>query len=255
MNTSLRLNQLKFIQSLQQKKFRKLHGMFVAEGDKIVRELLDSNWEIHLLCATDKWYASHENLLPRGIGTFRVSPKMLERVSALKSPNQALAVVRMPEPITDKTVTGSCLVLDRIQDPGNMGTMIRTADWFGIRDIFCSPDSAELYNPKVIQSSMGSFMRVGVHYKTLPPLLEELRKHMPVYGAGLRGDDLFASKMQTPAALVVGNESTGLSPELLPLLSGNIRIPAGQTKSQGSRAESLNASVAAGIIMAWLASR
>jgi RNA methyltransferase, TrmH family len=257
MESTLSLNQLKYIQSLQQKKFRKLHGVFVAEGDKIIRELLQSIWQIDFLCATEEWISEHKSMLSHGLNCFRVSPKTLGRISTLTTPNQVLAVVRQPEWQLGRATNPNenCLVLDKLQDPGNLGTIIRTADWFGISQIFCSPDCADAFSPKVIQASMGSFMRVKIYYTELHPLLSELRKNMPVYGASLSGENLYETKIETPAALLIGNESRGISEELTNLISKHLKIPAGGETGRRFRAESLNAAIATGIMLGRITSR
>lgn len=251
MDATLSLNQLKYIQSLHQKKYRKQHGVFVAEGDKIVRELLNSSWQIKMLCATEAWLSVNASSLPHSLAVYRVSPKTLGRISSMKTPNQALAVVSQPEWEwhTEMQTAENCLVLDRIQDPGNLGTIVRTADWFGIRHIFCSPDCADVFSPKVIQSSMGSFMRVRVYYTDLHQLLSELREQMPVYGASLSGENLYKATLKIPAAVLIGNESGGISENLTNLVSKHLKIPAGGDVPRPYRAESLNAGVATGIML------
>ncbi|MFO7997599.1 MAG: RNA methyltransferase [Bacteroidales bacterium] len=271
--------QIKFIRSLQQKKFRRLHAAFVAEGEKIVDELIDSDLDLECLCGLEEWFAANRHRLPKDLQTIVVSPAELDRISELSSPNKVLAVVRTPkwQWTPADLESGLALVLDGIQDPGNLGTILRTADWFGIRHVFCSPDTAEALNPKVVQASMGSFIRVRVHYTDLVSLLEQAADTVQTYGASLDGEALYKCPVEHPALLVIGNESRGISKELLPLLKRRVTIPgmvAGQDsslrkssatggsgvlgksgvldKSPGKDgAESLNASVAAGILMAW----
>ena len=264
--------QIKYIQSLQQKKFRTLHDVFVAEGDKIVSELLESGLEIEAVFALPEWFEDIEpGLLPQD-AFFEVSPKELGRISGQKTPNQVVAVVRKPAHTLPDSFTSQELVLmlDRIQDPGNLGTILRTADWFGVKHIICSPDTAEVYNPKVIQASMGSFMRVKLHYTELAGFLEKINGQLPVYGAFLDGDNVFDAELQLPAVLVIGNESQGISRELERYVSHRLMIPAGRAgdatvqaehvskrlehsasraKHAAGHAESLNAAVAAGILM------
>ena len=296
---------IKYIRSLQQKKFRRQHGVFVAEGEKIVWELVQAAtfgggnaagggmiggnaagagspasskaagggadqglFGLECICALQEWMDRNGKLLPAGLDTHIVSPAELGRISGLSTPNQVLAVVRTPEYqwSPQELWGGQTLVLENIQDPGNMGTIIRTADWFGIRTVFCSPDSADVFSPKVIQSSMGSFLRVKAVYTDLPALMEEIPYEHQVYGAFLDGEDVFSVTPARPAILIIGNESRGISIELLPSISRAVMIP--RYRSQGGAeagnrtestetapevgAESLNASVAAGILMAWL---
>ncbi len=243
--------QIKYIQSLQQKKFRAVHDAFVAEGDKIVTELLGSELDIEAVFALPEWFEDIEtSLLPQD-AFFEVSPKELERISGQKTPNRVVAIVRKPVHILPDSFATQDLVLmlDKIQDPGNLGTIIRTADWFGVKHIICSPDTADVYNPKVVQASMGSFMRVKVHYTDLAGFLEKIKGQLPVYGAFLEGNNVFEAELQLPAILVIGNESRGISRELERCVSHRLMIPAGRMEKAGRQAESLNAAVATGILM------
>ncbi len=243
--------QIKHIQSLQLKKFRDAHNTFVAEGEKIVSELLASDFHIEMLCALPEWFDQHKTKIPDPC--CEVSPKQLERISNLKTPNKALAVLRKPvhelqDIRFDKDIV---LMLDKLQDPGNMGTIIRTADWFGIRHIICSPDTADIYNPKVIQATMGSFIRLKVHYAALAGILERIPAGIPVYGAFLEGKSLFSNELVLPGVLIIGNESQGISREVASFVNRKVMIPRGVTEEDGKAgAESLNAAMAAGIIMA-----
>ncbi len=247
--------QIKFIRSLQQKKFRQLHSSFVAEGDKIVGEMLQGPYKIKLLCALPQWLDAYSRQIPNDATSFSVSPAMLSRISGLSSANQVVAVAEMPDDTSlqnEFATKGLSLYLDGIQDPGNMGTIIRTADWFGVKQVFCSPDTADVFNPKVIQASMGSFCRVQVFYDELPAILAKSMNKPIVYGASLDGDDLFKTPLDTPAMVVIGNESKGISPAISHLIHSTLRIPGAANKThRASGAESLNASVAAAIFMAW----
>jgi RNA methyltransferase, TrmH family len=248
--------QIKFIRSLQQKKYRKLHGCFVAEGDKIVSELLHGPFKIDHICALESWLDLHYQDISEAIPLTVVSPATLSRISGLSTANQVLAVARIPDHITvtdPYTIQGLNLYLDGIQDPGNLGTIIRTADWFGIRQIFSSPGTADFYNPKVIQSSMGSFCRVRMLYDELSAILGKVKNKPFVYGASLSGNNLFETKPSKDAIVVIGNESRGISSAIAHHIDTFISIPGNTEKDyQGSHgAESLNASVAAAIIMAW----
>ncbi len=248
------VNQIKHIQSLRQKKYRDRHRVFVAEGDKIVQELLHAGAGIDMLCALAPWMEKMGPKINSSVQSITVSPKELERISSLKTPNQVLAVVRQSEHeipgqfLPDELI----LILENIQDPGNLGTMIRTADWFGVRHIICSPDTADIYNPKVIQASMGSFMRVKLFYSPLEPLIEKIRKQLQVYGAFMEGEDPFAARISLPAALLIGNESGGISKTVGSLADHKLCIPRFNTNRASQQPESLNAAMAAGIIMAWI---
>lgn len=246
--------QIKYIQSLQLKKFRDTHGVFVVEGEKIVSELLESDFQIEMLCALPAWFDEHKARIPERLPCFELSPKELGRISNLKTPNQVLAVVKKPaRALLDlKFEKDTVLVLDKIQDPGNLGTIIRTADWFGIQNIICSPDTADIYNPKVIQATMGSFIRLNVQYADLSNFLKDLPEGFPVYGAFLEGRNLFKTSISTPSVLIIGNESQGISEEVLSFVNRKVMIPRGVKDSDGTAgAESLNAAMAAGIMMAY----
>jgi RNA methyltransferase, TrmH family len=247
----LSTSRIRMIRSLEQKKYRLELGCFVAQGDKIARELLGSNLNILQVYALESWIESNRDIF-WGLKAeiIQVSASQLERISYLKSPNQALAVVELPQYQTDEVdlKQNLTLFLDGIQDPGNLGTIIRTADWFGVRNIYCSKTTADLYNPKVIQSTMGSFIRVKVHYTEPGDFFPALDKNIRVYGALLEGENITAVSPQLPAILVIGNESQGISQELQAWINHRVRI---EPSHAGSGPESLNAAVAAGILMAW----
>ena len=246
-------SKIKYVQGLQQKKFRRQHGVFVAEGEKIVSELWGSQFVVEGVYALPGWLEAHRQEIQQGVDVYEVSEKDLERISGLKSPNQVLAVVRMPVGGTNLRFfpAGLSLVLDQVQDPGNLGTIIRTADWFGIRRVICSPDTAEVFSPKVVQATMGSFLRVEVSYTPLVPFLESHSGTVTVYGAFLEGEDIFGVNPQANALLVIGNESKGISADVALHVQKKVRIHGGRQSSKADAAESLNASVAAGILMAW----
>jgi RNA methyltransferase, TrmH family len=246
--------QIKHIQSLQLKKFRDAHNTFIAEGEKIVSELLASGFHIEMLCALPEWFDQHKTKTPVGLPCCEVSQKQLERISNLKTPNKALAVVRKPlHELQDIRFDNDLvLMLDKLQDPGNLGTIIRTADWFGIRHIICSPDTADIYNPRVIQATMGSFIRLKVHYAALPDVLKDMQEGIPVYGAFLEGSNLFKTSISLPGVLIIGNESQGISREVASFVNRKVMIPRGVTEDNGKAgAESLNAAMASGIMMAY----
>lgn len=245
--------QIKFVKSLSQKKFRKELGLFVVEGDKMVKELLSHpHWHTEMLFALDGWLQSNP---ARGSHqTFAVSEKELARISNLQTPNQALAVVRQRSQEADtKLLKGNfCLLLDQIQDPGNLGTIIRTADWFGIRHIFCSEDTAELYNPKVIQATMGSFARVDCLYVNLQNMLKALPHPYPVMAALLEGENIYSTRLPSEGVLMIGNEARGISPTLLPFVTHKLHIPISRPEGKTQFPESLNASVASAILLSHL---
>ena len=231
-------NELKYIQSLCHKKQRQAEGLFIAEGTKLAEELLKSDYRIRKIYATTDWEPS---VSPKE-EVVTISEAELERISSLQTPNKVLLIAEQPlkktAPLLSKGLT---LLLDGIQDPGNLGTLIRIADWFGIKQIIAGEHTAELYNPKVIQSTMGSFIRVNVTYQSLKEVLTSCK--LPVYGALLKGENVNIMKPVTDGLLVIGNESKGISNELLSYITYPVTIP------RMGGAESLNAAVAAGIIL------
>lgn len=239
---------IKYIQRLAKKKQRYREGVFVVEGEKMVAELLQQ--QQHTICAllgTAEWLNT-QNTTPYSAVTTVVTPQELRQISLLTTPNKALAVVEMPNytPFSNNIQTTLLLALENIQDPGNMGTILRIADWFGLPALFCSKGCVDVYNPKVIQASMGSFARVPVYYGDL---IERLDQHpdLPVYGAVLGGENVYQAPLECPALLLIGNEGKGLSDALKERLTQRITIP-----KQG-QAESLNAAVATGIFCALFA--
>jgi len=242
-------NKIKYITALQKKKFRSELQCFLAEGDKIVREIAAfPQWELECIFALPEWIERHQYLYAgRKLEIIAINPDELQKISTLQTPNQVLAIVKIPEEFAWKTHFSAdlSLYLDGIQDPGNLGTILRIADWFGILQVFLSPDCVEVYNPKVIQATMGSFLRV----KTAVVELPELKAQIPslnTYGALLEGENVFAIQPQAPALLIIGNEGKGIREEYIPLINQAISIP---RHTEGG-AESLNAAVATGIICA-----
>ncbi len=235
-------NEVKFIQSLCHKKHRISEGLFIAEGVKLVEEIIKSPFRIKKIYATDKWTAPKQT--NADVVTL-ISEEDLERITLLQTPNQVLALVGIPiVPAEIKLENRLTLMLDGIQDPGNFGTIIRLADWFGIAQIICSHDTVELYNPKTIQSTMGSFVRVNIIYKDLPKVLKTTK--LPVYGALLEGQSIYTISKPTKGILLIGSEGKGIGEELLPHITNPITIP------RIGGAESLNAGVATGILLSHL---
>jgi|CXWL01.1.fsa_nt_gi TrmH family RNA methyltransferase len=239
---------VKYIQTLGQKKFRQQEGLFIAEGPKLVKELLEANAaSVKEVYAVNDWIEGNRKLLTK-TGVTEITEIELEKISQLTTPNKVLAVVQQFD--ADETIIVKdrvTLVLDNIQDPGNLGTIIRIADWFGVEKIICSPDSADMYNPKVVQSTMGSIARVKVYYRDLAEWLDS-QKDIPIYTACLDGQEVTTIKKIKEGIIIIGNESKGISPEILNL--ANIKI----TIAQKGKAESLNAGVATGIILSHLIS-
>lgn len=226
------------MKSLHQKKFRKEHGLFLIEGKKPVEEALQSNFKLHSLYSCD---ATFLEKFKQGI---LVNSKDMAQISALNTPSDYLAVLYIPDNRSISISSKSQIILDGISDPGNMGTILRTADWFGFDEIVCSEDTVELYNPKVVQSTMGSLFRVKVHYTDLSVYLNELKNSgYIVTGADLDGENAFDFAFPEKTALVVGSESHGIRPNVESLLSKKVNIPG------AGKAESLNAGIAAGILL------
>lgn len=239
-------SKIKYIQSLGQKKHRDEEGLFIAEGPKIVAELLASYpSSVKEVYALNGWISGQEARYERSLLT-EITEDELARISQLHTPNQVLAVVQQFSwPDLSSSNSGITLALDTIQDPGNLGTIIRIADWFGITQIVCSQESADQYNPKVVQSTMGSIGRVQVYYTELPAWLASQRETR-IYAAALQGQDITTMKKLGEGIIVIGNESKGISDAVMEQVNVRITIP------QKGKAESLNAAVAAGIIVSHL---
>ena len=236
-------NTIKQIASLKQQKFRKELGLFVVEGRKMVDELLHSHFETVNLFATEAFLNDHPAFVEAEI----VSEMQMEQMSGQDTPPGILAVVRIPEQKEIKASSRFVLALDGIANPGNMGTLIRTAEWFGITDVVCSPDCVELWNPKTVQATMGSLFRMQVWKADLPSFLHEASsKGKAVFGALLEGENLFEMREKPEGIIVIGSESHGIRADVLPCITRPVTIP----RVGGSLTESLNAAVAGGIIMA-----
>ena len=237
-------NRLKELAAYRLQKCCDEEAVFVVEGPKLAAEALVSGFAVRTVCASADWLSAHAD----GTGkaeVFEVGPAELERLSAFKTPNQVWMLVERPSSFTIQP-SPLTLALDRLQDPGNMGTIMRTADWFGVRRIVCSPDTVSCFNPKVVQASMGAVFRTQVDYVDLPQWLSACG--VPVYGASLQGRPLGeVERPEGAAVLLIGNESRGIGPAAMARVSHPVLIP-----NRGGTAESLNASVAAGILMHWL---
>ena len=244
-------NQIKFVNSLKQKKFREEHNLFIAEGTKIVPELLNSSIVVKQVFATSEFLRSTN--IASSIERFEIKATELERISALSSPNEVLAVCEIPKYELDSASLKDqlTLVLDDIKDPGNLGTIIRIADWFGIGNIVCSNETADAFNPKVVQATMGSIARIKTHYVSLTDFIKFQISDFkqPVYGALLEGKNIYSEKLSSAGLIVIGNESRGISEEVQKLITDKISIPSfSHYKSGSGEAESLNAAIATSII-------
>jgi TrmH family RNA methyltransferase len=238
----------KYIQSLGHKKFRDEEALFIAEGDKVVSEILNEvPASVTEVFAVKEWINRHAHLLNK-INFLEVTPEELERISQLTTPNQVLAVVKeMPRKEPFPANGKITLVLDCIQDPGNLGTIIRIADWFGIDQVVCSKISADVYNPKVVQATMGSFARMPVFYTDIEEWLKKQRTC--IYAATLDGENILFMNRLKEGIILIGNESKGIRENLLQFANVRITIP------RIGKAESLNAAVATGIILSHLAGK
>ncbi|MFK7935043.1 MAG: TrmH family RNA methyltransferase [Saprospiraceae bacterium] len=242
-------NKLKQLRALQRKKIRQQEGLFLAEGVKIAEELLQQTQvPIREVFATENWLTSNANLVNDFHGNVHaVTQAELKQISTLETANQVLLIAETPQFKLNKTAVenGLSLYLDDLQDPGNLGTILRIADWFGITQVFLSKGCVEVYNSKVIQASMGAFLRV----KTLEINLLDLKNQfsdLPIYGALMNGENIFQMDLSPNGILVIGNEGRGISDVTQQLLTHKITIP----KGQNGGAESLNAGVATGILCA-----
>lgn len=246
-------NQLKYITSLHQKKFRKEHHCFVAEGSKVVIDILSSTFKTKVVYALKEWIAINKTLIPLGIELIEINEKELQRISELSSPNQVLSIVEIPEcTLTIFELKNQfCFLLDDIKDPGNMGTIIRLADWFGISNIVASPGSVDCFNSKVVQASMGSVTRVKVHYLDLNEAIIELKNEgIKILGSSLNGENIYTTSHMESGAILLGNESKGANDSLLNLCDKNLFIPSFNTSLQ--KAESLNVAIAAAVMCSEL---
>lgn len=232
----------KFIKSLRLKKYRQQENAFVIEGAKNVTQLLTSSHAIQMLIGTPSFLAAHHALWQdKPYPIFQTDEHTLASLGILTTNKAALAVAPIPAQHEEAPPADTWgLVLDNISDPGNLGTIVRTADWYNIPSLVCSPTTVDLYNPKVLQASMGSFLRVQVHYTPLPAFLNSTSQ--PIVGTFTQGDNLHHATLPSPGWVVIGNESQGISPEIFSYIQQHITIP------RYGQAESLNAAVATAIV-------
>lgn len=247
-------NKIKFLHSLEMKKNRDAQQSFVVEGPKIVHDILSRHKDqLSVIAATEEWFAQEYQLMD-GLQYERivVSADELTKVSFLCHPQQVFAVFRKFAEMTPEELPSLAdkltLVLDGVQDPGNLGTIIRIADWFGIEDIICSKDTVDVYNPKVVQATMGSIARVRVSYMDLKQLFEVLPPTLPVYGTLLEGNNMYSEQLSHNGIIIMGNEGKGISPQIRQFISKGLRIP--NYPEGRDTADSLNVAVATAIICA-----
>ena len=248
--TQLSKNKIKYIHSLELKKNRKAENVFLAEGDKCVGDLLKSGYEAKLLISTECWDIPYSlSIQPEHIIT---SAEDIRKASLQQNPQNVIGVFKRKKESDEELLNiipqrELCLCLDGIQDPGNLGTIIRTADWFGINNIFCSLNTTDAYSPKAIQATMGSIARVNIHYLDIIKFAKNI-KNTPIYGTLLDGDNIYDVALENKGLIVMGNEGNGISKEMRALLNKKILIPAFHTGT--NKAESLNVSIATAIICA-----
>lgn len=231
-------NQIKLIQKLQQKKYRFQHQMFIVEGKKSILEFLHSNFNVEQTFVTE--YFSDK--LPKSKTTITTKEE-LKKISSLKNPDEGIAIFKIPEeqPIQHK---GLILVLDDIRDPGNLGTIIRLCDWFGVQQLVCSEQTTDCYNPKVVQASMGSLSRIKIHYTDLQNFLSNTV--LPIYATAMNGENVHQTVFQEDFILIMGNEANGISEEIFKLATKKITIP---RFGQLQQTESLNVATATAILL------
>jgi TrmH family RNA methyltransferase len=243
-------NKSRFIISLQKKKVREEEGLFIIEGDKIVKEFLAAGVSIKTLIAKKEFISGLTPSVSEQISEIEdATYEELRHISTLKTPHNALAIVRIPEKQMNipKMVSQLCAALDCVQDPGNLGTIIRAAAWFGIGNIVCSPDCVDVFNPKVVQASMGAILHVNVFYSELKSFMEEaLGNKSAVYGALLDGEPVYSQNLAGKGVILLGNESRGISADLMPFVTDKIMIPGAGRGIPGI--ESLNVGMAASVI-------
>ncbi len=249
-------SRIKYIRSLEQKKHRNAEGVFVAEGRKLVADIVDC-FEPVYIAATSDWMVDNKALLDRlhksyvALAHDEVTEEELRRASLLETPQQVIAVFRQKSGVAEmETVAREelCIALDGVQNPGNLGTIVRIADWFGIGHIYCSAACADIYNPKTVQATMGAMARVEVHYVNLADRLADLPKDVKVFGTFLDGGNMYASELAATGVIVMGNEGRGISPEVERHVTERILIP---NYPEGSvTSESLNVAIATSIVCA-----
>ncbi|MCX6282489.1 MAG: RNA methyltransferase [Bacteroidetes bacterium] len=258
-------NQVKHINALKIKKYRDEYKEFIAEGSTLVTDLIRSSYEIAAVYAETQWITNNLELIrQRNVPVYEADPRDIERITSLTNPSSVLAIVRIPQevdlsPATMENVALEqifpllfnelSLMLEGISDPGNFGTMLRIADWFGIRNLFCSENCVEVYNPKVVQASMGSVARVNVVYTELAGFLKKLNGRLPVYGTFLQGESIYTKHLAEHGIIIIGSEAHGISEKLAAFVTGQLFIPSFGSTGNG-KAESLNAAVAAAVVIA-----
>ncbi len=244
--TLLSKNKIKYIRSLETKKARKEANAFLAEGTKLVEDLI-GHFDCEMIVATQRWIDNHKNIQTSEL--IAVDHELLAKASLLKTPQEVLAVFKQPVYAIDPSIlkVKLCLALDNIQDPGNLGTIIRVADWFGIEDLFCSINTVDVFNPKVIQATMGAIARVKVHYTSLTELIER-NVDISVFGTFLDGDNIYQETLPNNGLIVMGNEGNGIGEEMEGMINKRLYIP--NYPMNRDTSESLNVAIATSIVCA-----
>jgi RNA methyltransferase, TrmH family len=238
-------NSIKYINSLKVKKYRNEEHLFIAEGERLIEELLNSTLQLKTIYYTSEWTLRNKNL---NFEVVEITYDEMRKISGLDSSSPVLALVKIPDnELTQNLVSDKLiLALDDIQDPGNMGTIIRLADWFGIDYIICSKGTVEVFSPKVVQASMGAISRVKVVYCELPMVLKEYSKTLPIYGTFMEGNNIYNENLASKGIVVMGNEGNGISDEVARLVSNKIHIPS--FANNRGNIESLNVAMATAIV-------
>lgn len=248
-------NRIKFIRGLELKKKRIQEGLFVAEGRKLVGELLEA-FECIYIAANEEWIQEHHGIINKlsnndKLEVDEVTESELSKITFLDTPQDVLAIFKMPQYEDDfeNTVTNNlCLALDGVQNPGNMGTILRISDWFGIEDVYCTNGCVDVFNPKCVQATMGAIARVRVHYVDLKSLLSTMSAKVNIYGTFLDGENIYSTKLDNKGLIIMGNEGNGISPDIEHYVTNKILIPNYPEGRQTS--ESLNVAVATAIVCA-----
>ncbi len=237
---------IKLINSLAQKKYRKKNALFVAESPKLVRDIAKGSFNISEIFATENYLADFDNISPV---INEISESELKKISFLENPQGVLAILKIPEEKKSLIFNENELILtlDTIQDPGNMGTLIRLAHWFGIKKIVCSTDSVDVYNPKVVQASMAALAYLDVFYTDLPVFFKNLPEKTPIYGALMNGKNIYTANLSQNGIILLGNEGQGIKNELLTYINQAISIP--DFPQNSAKVDSLNVSMAGSIIL------
>jgi len=241
-------NKIKLIQSLNRKKDRDESGLFLVEGNKMVEEALRSEYQIETLVCTSQFADQHPEIRSKAKELIEADRDSIQKASLLQNPQEALAIVMQPKLITPELNlnTELCLALDFIQDPGNLGTILRIADWFGINTVICSENTVDVFTPKVVQASMGAIFRIKTSYTNLESfLLEASKSQIPVYGTFMDGNNIYTESLTKNGIIVLGNEGNGISDSISRLVTRRISIPTFSTNP--NKAESLNVAIAASI--------